>query len=177
MIHWHNYLWHKARRHYLSYYTIHSMKEYSGLRYDRLVVLPLAVITVFCFGFVMMHPYNDKQRINASEVAASNTALSQSTTVVNIPTQIPHLSPLATSSSTLSTSPPADGPQTISQTSSDSSGARTQPAISSETQKSPVSSSTTNPQPAESSDEYTVDNVLKNLVPSITQVVPKILVP
>lgn len=161
----------------MSYYTIHTMKEYSSPRYDRLVILPLAVITVFCFGFVMMHPYNDKQRINASEVAASNAALSQSTTVVDIPTQVPHLSPLATSSSTLSTSSSTNSPQTMSQTSSDSSGSRTQPAISSITQKSPVSSSTTNPQPAESSDEYTVDNLLKNLVPTITQAVPKIIVP
>ena len=55
----------------MSYYSINTMKQ-TGRAYESLVALPLAIVTVFCFGFVMMQSHA-KLSPTASTAALSNS--------------------------------------------------------------------------------------------------------
>ncbi|MFI5271134.1 MAG: hypothetical protein ACHQT9_03770 [Candidatus Saccharimonadales bacterium] len=76
-----------------------SITKKAGRRYDILVLLPLGLITIFSFGFVLFHPYyNPNSAQSAKRVSdvdqESNTSNStQQHEVVNVGTPLQHISP------------------------------------------------------------------------------------
>lgn len=98
----------------MSKQPLEIMKQ-SSRRFDILVVIPLIFVTVFCFGFVLMHPYYKGAETTASLVTASKNhtkSSSHSNTIVELTSPLPQLttvaqSPAAISSSTAQTQNPA----------------------------------------------------------------------
>lgn len=96
----------------MSDYAIDSMKHKSR-GYDVLVALPLAFVTIFCFVFVMMHPYYKAHPATATAiVTSSNTASSAAVVDLSQP-----LMPLSTVPN------PATSPDPSSSTSPSSTAA------------------------------------------------------
>src|ERR1039458_1627570 len=64
-----------------------------GRGYEVLVALPLAFVTIFCFMFVMLHPYYKPQTATSRSVAVSvhGTAASSATTTVDVSQPPSHL--------------------------------------------------------------------------------------
>jgi hypothetical protein len=94
-----------------------SITKKAGRRYDILVLLPLGFITVFSFGFVLIHPYyNPNSAQSAKQVSeveqGSNSSAAPQHEVVNIGTPLQHISPTTQTGSQTS---PAPTSQTFSQ--------------------------------------------------------------
>ena len=92
-------------------------------RYDILVLLPLMFITVFCFGFVLMHPYY--QPVTNKQPQASIARVSKHTNnapaeVVEVSEPLPHLSTAPVLSTSKSTNQPTQSTTAVVSKSSSS---------------------------------------------------------
>lgn len=134
-------------------YTAVDFIKHPSRGYEALVAVPLALVTIFCFGLAVMHPYDNPQPPTASLSAATSETQKSSLTspaIINLTSPPALLSKLSNSTSSASTSTSSSsstssalsvGPnhssiQGVSSKSSDS-----QAASSTASQQSPSSSS------------------------------------
>jgi hypothetical protein len=132
-----------------------------GRGYETLVALPLAFVTIFCFGFVIMQSHSKPQTASAS-LSSSKIESSPKPAIVQLTRPLPQLS----------TVPVSQAPTASSSSAKIQGSPSTSQSINTTTPQQSPGNSTSNLQKSVNITARTVGQDLENLIDNITNTTP-----